>query len=93
MRDNPHVVECESEEIRVLFDDLRGRFAPTMASLRLDADEHRIVPMVLFLECCHVLERVSRHDAVIMVSRDRERRRVFRSIPDSMKRGSMTTDS
>ena len=57
-----------------------------MARIRLDADQHRRIAGLTVLHLGGELERVRRHDAVVVVGRRHERRGVFHTLADVVQR-------
>ena len=62
------------------------RFARAMTRLRLDADQNRRRAGLRCLQCCSKLERMSGHDAIVMIGSRDQRRRILRSRLDVVKR-------
>lgn len=81
------ILEQEREHVGSLFDALRDGFAGAVARLGVDADQDRSVAALGVLHLGGELERMSRHDTVIVVGSRYQRRRILRALLDVMQRG------
>ena len=67
--------------------DLLGRGCPrAMTGLRFDSDQNRIGAALRGLKRSNELEGVSGHDAIVVISRERQRRRIARAGFDVVER-------
>ena len=81
------ILEQEREHVGSLFDALRDGFAGAVARLGVDADQDRSVAALGVLHFGGELERMGRHDTVIVVGSRYQRRRILRALLDVMQRG------
>ena len=81
------ILEQEREHVGSLFDALRDGFAGAVARLGVDADQDRSVAALGVLHLGGELERMGRHDTVIVVGSRYQRRRILRALLDVMQRG------
>src|SRR2546422_11179206 len=61
------IVNEERPAVGLLLDDFRGWLAGAVAGLRLDPDQHRLDAALRGLQRGGVLERVTGHDAIIVI--------------------------
>ena len=84
LRLHSHAKEHERIHVRQFIDGL-GDVARAVAGAGFDPDEHRVFPFVFFLEGGDELEGMGRDNAVVMVGRGDERRRIGNPIFEVMQ--------
>ena len=75
LRRYAEVIEEERIDVSGLL-QLFGGAAGAVTGFGVDADDHRIVTSLCGLQSCGVLERMRRHDAIVVVGRRHQNRRI-----------------
>ena len=79
-------VPHERQDIGLFLDDLAYRLARTVAGLSFDSNQDRIRAPLRSLQCRRELERVSRHNSIVMIPGRHQSRRITISLLDVLER-------